>query len=329
MENPDAEPGETAMVKIDCGDALNDADIFEFKAVNHEGYELYTWTWPVVQPVEIVKESISISSEGEVSVDENSETVVASAAGIEVTYSKKDGTIQSVKNENGEISLNGGPVPVGIETEIVETDWETNKEGNFQLTTNFTRYPGEVVWTLHKNGLLEMEAWPINQGLRDIDFIGLSFNYPEEKVEGITWMGQGPYRVWKNRTKGHNVGVWEKEYNNTITGESFNNLIYPEFKGYHGKLYWAKLETTESDFTIISETPNLYFQLFTPGTPQHARPGTSPGFPDGDLSFLYEIPAIGTKFKPASALGPKSQKGVYRGHRGDQGYPIKLWFDFR
>ncbi|MDX1285483.1 MAG: glycoside hydrolase family 2 TIM barrel-domain containing protein, partial [Draconibacterium sp.] len=192
VENPDAEPGETAMVKIDCGDALNDADIFEFKAVNHEGYELYTWAWPVVQPVEIAQESISTSSEGEVSVDENSETVVASAAGIEVTYNKKDGTIRSVKNEKGEISLNGGPVPVGIETEIVETDWETNNEGNFQFTTNYTRYPGEVVWILHKNGLLEMEAWPIHQNLRDIDFIGLSFNYPEEKVEGMTWMGQGP-----------------------------------------------------------------------------------------------------------------------------------------
>ncbi|GAO29666.1 hypothetical protein [Geofilum rubicundum] len=120
-----------------------------------------------------------------------------------------------------------------------------------------------------------------------------------------------------------------KGYNNTLTGESFNNLVYPEFKGYHGKLYWAKLETTESDFTVISETPNLYFQLFTPGTPQDARPGTSPAFPDADLSFLYEIPAIGTKFKDASELGPKSHKGLYRGHPGDEGYPIKLWFDFR
>ncbi len=120
-------------------------------------------------------------------------------------------------------------------------------------------------------------------------------------------MGRGPYRVWKNRMKGSNIGVWEKAYNNTITGESFNNLIYPEFKGYHGNLYWATLETSESDFTIVSETPNLFFQLFKPEKPKHARGGTHPPFPDGDLSFLYEIPAIGTKFKQAEKLGPNSQ----------------------
>ena len=76
-----------------------------------------------------------------------------------------------------------------------------------------------------------------------------------------------------------------------------------------------KLKTSESDFTVISETPNLYFQLFTPGKPQQVAGGTYPVFPEGDLSFLYEIPAIGTKFKPAEALGPKSQKGVYQGRR--------------
>jgi len=102
--------------------------------------------------------------------------------------------------------------------------------------------------------------------------------------------------------KGNNIVVWEKEYNNTITGESFNNLICPEFKGYHGNLYWAVLETTESPITIISETPNLYFQLFKPAKPQHVAGGTYPQLPEGDISFLYEIPAIGTKFKQAEKL---------------------------
>ncbi len=97
----------------------------------------------------------------------------------------------------------------------------------------------------------------------------------------------------------------------------------------YGNLYRAKIETAESDFTVISETPNLYFQLFTPAKPQFVAGGTYPPFPEGDLSFLYEIPAIGTKFKQAEQLGPKSQKGMFSGHEGDEFYPIKLWFDFR
>ena len=174
-----------------------------------------------------------------------------------------------------------------------------------------------------------LKTSPFREGMKDIDYIGISFNYPEAKCKAVKWMGSGPYRVWKNRLKGSNFGVWEKTYNNTITGESFNELIYPEFKGYHGKLYWVALETTEGSFRIISQTPNLYFQLFKPGKPKLAAGGTYPPFPEGDLSFLYEIPPIGNKFRQAAQMGPKSQKGLYSGHPGDQGYPINLCFDFR
>jgi hypothetical protein len=111
--------------------------------------------------------------------------------------------------------------------------------------------------------------------------------------------------------------------------ESFNELIYPEFKGYHARLYWMELETTETPITILSETPNLFFKLYTPARPQHVLGGTYPPFPEGDIAFLYEIPAIGTKFKKAEYLGIRSQQGWAGGHKGEQTYPIRLWFDFR
>jgi len=330
VTSPNAEPGETAGIKIDCSDALQKADIFQFKAIDHHGYELYTWSWPVIQPDEKAGElDISTSENSIVAVNDTGSSVTASANGIEISFSKKDGKLISVKKSGNVVSFNGGPVPVGVESEIENVDWKTDNNGDFVFTISTSRYPEKITWKLIKNGLLQLEASPLHGRMNDVDYVGITFNYPEEKCKSIKWMGRGPYRVWKNRLKGSIIGVWEKEYNNTITGESFNNLIYPEFKGYHGNLYWATLETSESDFTVISETPNLFFRLFTPGKPQRVSGGTYPPFPEGDISFLYEIPAIGTKFKQASKLGPKSQKGVYGDHRGDQFYPIKLWFDFR
>ena len=233
-----------------------------------------------------------------------------------------------MKNNNREISFNGGPEPVGVNSDVTDVQWYTNNDGNFIVEISNGSNPEKTIWEFKKNGLLMLNA-NLSMSTADVEYIGISFNYPEEKCTGVKWMGRGPYRVWKNRIKGSNMGVWEKAYSNTVTGETFNNLIYPEFKGYYGNLYWLTMETTESDFMIVSETPNLYLQLFKPEQPKHVAGGTFPPFPEGDISFLYEIPAIGTKFKQAEMLGPKSGKGKLKWHTGDEIYPIKLWFDFR
>jgi hypothetical protein len=328
-QSPAALPGETVQIQNNIGNTLQDADIFKFKAIDQNGYELYTWSWPVIQAEEKAKELISRNlSETKVEMVKTEDLIIASVGELKISFNKANGTIQDIQNKNGKVSFSGGPVPVGINSEVEGAKWGLNENGNLEIEVLYSAYPKKIVWTLYKTGMLKLETNPL-QGARDIDFIGLTFNYPEEKCTGVKWMGRGPYRVWKNRLKGSNFGVWEKAYNNTVTGETFNNLVYPEFKGYHGNLYWATLENSESDFTIISETPNLFFRLFTPAIPKYVKGDVYPPFPEGDISFLYEIPAIGTKFQQAEVMGPSGQKGMYKGHGGDETYPIKLWFDFR
>lgn len=329
LKGPAAKPGETVLVETGCSSALQTADLFLFTATDHRRKELYTWSWPVVQPDEKAAGFLAgVNNENKIDELVTETNIVVKCGNLEITFNKADGTIGEIKNSRGKVSFTGGPVPAGVASKVEGVKWGSDINSDYKIEVLYSDYPGKIVWTIKKNGLLGLEAGPLKSA-KDVHFIGISFNYPEEKCTGIKWMGRGPYRVWKNRLKGSNLGVWEKAYNNTITGESFNELVYPEFKGYHGNLYWATLKTTESDFTVISETPNLYFQLFKPAKPKHVAGGTYPPFPEGDLSFLYEIPAIGTKFKQADALGPKSQKGTFRGHGGDEFYPIKLWFDFR
>ncbi len=326
--SPNAQPGEIALVEVNTGNSLKDADIFRLKAIDQNGYEIYTWSWPVIQPEEKANEFLKVNStESEIKVNVSEMLITAVAGDLEVVFNKADGRISEIKNSKGNISFSGG-VPVGADSKVEGAKWGKIENGDFKMEVKYSGYPEKIVWTLTKNGLLGLEAGALKRA-KDIDFIGLSFSYSEEKCTGVKWMGRGPYRVWKNRIKGSNFGVWEKAYNNTITGESFDKMEYPEFKGYHANLYWATLQTTESDFTVISETPNLFFRLFTPAKPKFVAGGTYPPFPEGDISFLYEIPAIGTKFKQPEQLGPKSRKGVYAGHPGDENYPIKLWFDFR
>ncbi len=62
--------------------------------------------------------------------------------------------------------------------------------------------------------------------------------------------------------------------------------------------------------------------------PKAASPRSIPEFPEGDISFLYEIPAI-KSFKPIPQQGPRSQPGSIRIKIGDEGIKFNLWFDFR
>ena len=140
--------------------------------------------------------------------------------------------------------------------------------------------------------------------------MGVSFHYPEEEVTSFRWMGNGPYRVWKNRMKGNTLNVWEKQANHTITGEK--DWIYPEFQGYHSNLYWVTLTSQEKKFTVVCPDEDVFLRVFTPEKPQGAgNDNTSSEFPAGGISFLHGINPIGTKFKKPEQLGPMSQPNLF------------------
>jgi hypothetical protein len=148
-----------------------------------------------------------------------------------------------------------------------------------------------------------------------MDFSGITFSYPENLVTGAALMANGPYHVWKNRLKGTQFGIYNKKYNNTVTGQSWD---YPEFKGYYSNFYALEIQTKELPITIVSGTSDLFLHLFTPEAAKYS--GTrgvsgqvAPPFPAGNISFLHGISAIGTKFSKPEAEGPQGQKNVYDG----------------
>lgn len=143
----------------------------------------------------------------------------------------------------------------------------------------------------------------------------------------MKWLGDGPYRVWRNRMKGTQFNVWENDYNNTVTGES--GFVYPEFKGFFSSLNWLKLKgKKDNGFIVYCHSPNTFLRMLTPKQPLAPQKGaTVKDFPEGDISFVKNIPAIGTKFKEANKLGPSSHQVHYFGNN-DEPIKIDLTFEF-
>ena len=160
------------------------------------------------------------------------------------------------------------------------------------------------------------------------EMLGVTFDYPEEKVKGIQLMANGPYHVYKNRLKGTTFNSWTKTYNNAVTGEVWE---YPEFKGYYSNFYAGRLQTSEGDFSVFTETENLFLHLLTPAVPKGlGRANSMAVYPNsGGISFMNGISAIGTKTQNKLDLGPQSQNNITFANGGNDTMSGTLYFDFR
>ncbi|HEX3009914.1 MAG TPA: glycoside hydrolase family 2 TIM barrel-domain containing protein, partial [Bacteroidales bacterium] len=338
---PELAPGETGKAHMQLPATFFDADILELEAFDKYGKSICTWTWPIHYAGDyLAMQNTSSSGGGRASISELDSLAALKGENVTVLFSKKTGKITQVRNGDRVIPFGNGPIAVGMKIRF--DNYRLHMDGNDALFV--ARYLGgvdSIVWRMKPSGLLQMDALMLNRadggGGFDDAFMdeavlnfGITFSFPEENVSGMTWLGRGPYRVWKNRIKGTNYGIWHKDYNNTITGESLYGLVYPEFKGYHANLYWATLESGTTPFTVYSGSDGVFFRVFTPQEPAGRQDGknTMPDFPEGDISFLYDIPAIRC-FKPVSQHGPQSQPGNIRIKKGDEGISMRLMFDFR
>lgn len=318
VESPDLAPGQKGKLRMSLPAHFFDNDVLYIVATDPHGREICTWSWPVKSPKTIAEEFISEDKPGEIKISEDETSLTAQINDLSYSWDKKTGFLTGVNNKNRFIPLSNGPNPVVGNAEFQEI--KNYSDGQNHVVDCI--YKGDlkkVTWTILVSGWIKLEV-DYMAPYRS-QFMGISFDYPEDQVTGIRWMGNGPYRVWKNRMKGTTLNVWEKAYNNTVTGESWE---YPEFKGYYRDFYWGTLQTENQNFTIVCPDSDIFLRLFTPEKPKGAsNDNTSPEFPKGNISFLHGINAIGTKFKHAGALGPMSQPNMFFGEKS-----LTLYFNF-
>jgi len=309
----------TLDLKLPAGWAKN--DVLYLTAYGPHGEELFTWTWAIKSPATIVKPMQKTAGLTATATETGNEVVVK-CDNIQYFFDKATGYIEKVVTSKSEVSLSNGPILAGVNTTLKDFSHKALGSDHYVVEAN---YEGAATlhmkWTFAPGQPAKLDYTYTQTG--DVDFMGITFNYPEEKVTGMKWMGRGPYRTWKNRVPGQQFGVWHKDYNNTITGENWG---YPEFKGYHSEVYWATIETKEAPFTVYTDNKNMYLQMYKPAREMDALKNNNvePPFPDGNIGFLNGISAIGTKFQAAKSMGPQSQKYHLSGE------PINgtLWFTF-
>lgn len=331
---PAIQPGEKGTAHFDLPEKFFNGDVLELEAYSAAGDTVCNWAFPIKNNRKYFAEyrhlQPTATTTARYQADDNSVTLIAN--GVAATFNKANGNLVEVKNGSKVIPLSNGPLPVGMK--MLFSSANLKMQGDTAIYT--VKYKGaadSIVWRMTPDGLLGMDALVLNYRAdnkfdgayfdRPVHNLGFSFSFPEKNVSGIRWLGKGPYRVWKNRIEGTNYGIWQKDYNNTVTGEYYHPLVYPEFKGYHAGLYWAILQSQTTPMTVYSETDGIFFRVFTP---EEQRDRESRGisvkeYPAGDISFLFEIPAVNSQ-------GTGGEASYIKINKGDEGFRMKLWFQF-
>jgi len=319
------EPGQNGKMVVPLSEGWTSSDVLYIEAVDPHGRLIHNWSWPVKSPGELVEEWVKADSSVQVSVSESEEILILSSGPVRMELDKRTGLLKRVLSEDREVPLSDGPVFRDKALELEE--FRHFSTGNCHHVVADYGRNGSLVWVMYAGGLVDMKL-SYQPGGGRVPFTGASFSYPEPDIKSVKYLGNGPYRVWKNRMKGVNFNVWEKEYNNTITGHS--GFDYPEFKGYYANIYWAAFKDRQDNhFKVYSQTEDLFLRLFTPQEAPNPA-GTTLEHPVGNISFMLGIPAIGTKFKEAGELGPQSKDYHYDSRRVKEGsLQIELTFDFR
>jgi hypothetical protein len=265
---------------------VTEGDFLAVRVCDPNGRELWTYVWPL-RPREILPRDVAIVARAENFSETNSGVIELKNKNFVARVDGQTGNLISVERDGKKISLSNGP--------------------RIAATNSVLK---NVSWQLRDDGWLQCDYTYAAEGTND--FFGVVFDYPENFVKSKRWLGDGPYRVWKNRTLGVTPGVWQNDYNNTITG--WRDWIYPEFKGAFANVRWLQLQTTEGQITFVPNSEIPFVQVLTPEFPPEKLAGnTIAPLPKCGLGFLNAIPPMGSKFQRAEIVSPSGARAVAHG----------------
>jgi hypothetical protein len=325
--SPDTRPGEKGTLKIKLPGDWSNFNVLYVTVKDKYGQEMLTKSFPIIRPDYSESDLSSGKGKQAAVLSKTDSTYTVKANGIEMSFHSRTGLLTQVKNSRGIIPFNNGPVLQEGENNFSSFTAKQSGENIIINSVYDKQHFNTLEWTIYPTGIFKMRVRYFPSAYFT-SLVGVNFSYPELKIKSVTYMGDGPYRVWKNRMKGTQFGVWSKQYNNTETGEA--PWLYPEFKGYHANLYWAEFNGVDHAFTVTTPNENIFLRLFTPAWKTDQWHNYEPIFPSGDISFMQGISSIGSKTQRNETTGPMGAKNIFYDYEKDPSRALELvlYFDF-
>ncbi|WP_319501310.1 glycoside hydrolase family 2 TIM barrel-domain containing protein [uncultured Draconibacterium sp.] len=282
-------------------------EALKLKVYDHTDRELSSWAWTIATSQKlagklVMPKTVEIKRTGEFQflIGNNS-----------VSFDPQTGVLR-------EIEVNGSLLPVTNVPFLVAqssgADFQSNlKKGKVTVLKTEAGYVIEssnnngfdwFKWEIHSTGSLKLSyEYTLPEG--KYFYAGVGMEVPEKDVLSKRWLGKGPYRIWKNRTQGGILNVWDITKTKNIPGQVWN---LPEFEGCFSPFYWAVFRlTNHQNVALATPGEELVLGVLNPQNGEDPKLATW-YYPEKEGIYLFNcISPVGGKWKEAREYGPSSQ----------------------
>lgn len=307
LMGPDLAPQSTGSLTLPLPAEREDYDALRLEAFDAKGRPIRSWTWRIRSRTEVLQANLPVDTADAVTISDGGSDWILTSGSIEVRIGKTSGRMSELRSRGVASGLSNGPRLVAGSASL--SSIRARMEGlDGVVEATFSGNLPALVYRMSPGGVMEINYTMMLSG--SYANIGLTFDLDTSMVTGLRWLGGGHQPVWKNRTAGAELGVWEKARNSVVPGEDWT--FGPVFRGHHANLHWATLQSTGPQLNFLTDTPDIFLRVLTPS------PGSDPAqatftMPPGDLSLLHGISGVGNKFMSALETGPSGALNTVSG----------------
>ncbi len=263
-----------------------DADALVLTAFGPEGDEVWMWSWFVHGKDHYAEKYVTTEAEEapQVEVVGAPNEIHLRTGPLVLRFVGNSGELVGVTLDDRPIAFGAGPKLIGGAAAPSKVSFSQTGDA-VSLNVTYTGQMDYVRWHLYPTGWVRLECRYELAGAVHVS--GIGFEYPQDRVRGVRWLGRVRSPAWKDRTKSEVLDI-HGSMNEDYTSDLKRDV--PEFKGYYRDWNWAILETDQGAITIVNATEDLFLGLYRPEDGPDPR-NTKIDAPDTGIAFLHGIAA--------------------------------------
>jgi len=303
---PNIQAGEKGKLVVELPKSFIKNDALVIEVYDNHGRLVYDKRLPITEP----KNGFRVSSNNPFIQDKKDDFMFHRST-TSLRFDANSGILLSVLDNNKETSLSNFPFltfkadDTSVENKTSSTSKATitKQDEQFTIEAKNTKGFDYIKWTLKPNGEVALDyAYTLAKG--KYHYSGIGIEVAAKDVNRKRWLGEGPWRIYNNRTQGGILDVYAIDKKINIPGQVYNG---PEFEGYFAPWHWAVFYLTNNLNVGFENKTDVTLGVLNPVNGNDPKKATWHYPKQEGFFFFDEISAVGSKWKPAKVFGPDAQ----------------------